>query len=1470
MKLNIFWVVLSAVFLVGFHSHRLSAHDYAFPQDSQYYELNISNHSITGSTPEEACEKFGVSYISEMGPVEDFHINSHNGIALGEGFKCYHKRWGGFIHGQLRCGTNDPDHHIQDEIGYCNMSVTPPPPTCMAGSGDGGGGKGSTGGSFWSQILGVSVGDPIVISSGQNFQDVTDWASSIDQRFNVSRIYRRPINLIDKSAKGFGRNWGFALSQELEFWGGETTLYMVSSGVYKFSGSGQAVPQSPGTHNYSLIRSTSSAVGSVHTVSDGSGVIQTYTQVSDVNALLTGVSWPDGYEITIDRDAGNVMTAMEDNRGQRAEFTWDATSVPGNTTPVITSIMIDTDYDSVSFAPEGALTYQYEIEGNSQYAPVLTSSELVDIASGEVREHYLFDYSDGNLTSIGDGRLGASGDPYEYATFEFAFDPVTGRSRAISVTLANGADRYEVGLPVGSADAYTVTVTNPLGKDTVYSFQGGIGNERLTNVEGIASSNCVASNAATTQSAAGRPVEVIERNGSRSLTTYDSIGRVLTSMRDADGANPQTATYTWPAGNLRKPLSVEHGGLKTSFTYDADGLVTSVAQEDVLAGSPDFGKVRTTTYGYTTLASGLKVITLVDGPGLPADGINDVSTFEYDAIGRVTKATNPNGLVEEVLAFDASGLPTLIKDHQGFQWALEYDLEGQLLKSTFAPNGVNESTTYTYDIIGQMISSTDSLGRTWTYTYDEARRLIEIGAPSGDTIAFNYNVMGNVTRIEYSDLGSVLTYLEQTQYDELGRILQAVGANGQTTGFTHDVEDNLSTMTDAIGFQTTNSYDALNRLTDIVDRASYTTSMEHDDLDQLTQFTDPRGIETQMVYNGFGDLLSEVSADRGTMSYSYDSRGLVTSMTDGRGVVMTYAYDDGGRITDKEFPSDPSLDQTFIYFPSTSTQVYNRGNLRLAYDQTGRSDLANHNDRNALRNDWRTIETIKYRLNYFPNGEGEITRLDYPSGSRALYTYDADGQVATVRWTPKDPVTGSFGATQNVMTGMTYLPFGPLKGAVYADGGVLTATYDTSYRLTGLSDVRAGVTLRDETYNWTTRDNLAGVTDNLDPLQSQNFTYTSREKLAGADGAWGEFDYGYDGVGNRTSLTSLISGTSTLDLYSYPPTSNRLQSIASGSSSMRTLTYDAAGNVTYDNRNGQGYGYTYDAANRMSSFAINGVVQAEYEYNYLGQQVVRRLTQAGQTIHSVHDAAGQRVAEYLFDAAAGTSSLIREYIWTNGTLVGVFENGQMYYVHTDQIGRPVFATDSTGAVIWDASYLPFGGVEASSGPNLDLRFPGQWFQSESGLHQNWMRDYDPTTGRYMQADPLGLVDGASVYGYATQNPGRYTDPRGEDSSSRGISIPSPLPPVFTPGTPEATELGKKILKLSSKYNPIDLFFQWCMSSGNSCLDDLEEEQSAAGRAYEICMKTTGSFGPGNARQCKRNYGMRMKNAVTTYLRCIGR
>jgi RHS repeat-associated protein len=83
-----------------------------------------------------------------------------------------------------------------------------------------------------------------------------------------------------------------------------------------------------------------------------------------------------------------------------------------------------------------------------------------------------------------------------------------------------------------------------------------------------------------------------------------------------------------------------------------------------------------------------------------------------------------------------------------------------------------------------------------------------------------------------------------------------------------------------------------------------------------------------------------------------------------------------------------------------------------------------------------------------------------------------------------------------------------------------------------------------------------------------------------------------------------------------------------------------------------------------------------------------------------------------------------------------------------------------------ATYLPFGGVHTYTGALASARFPGQWFQSESGLHQNWMRDYDPTIARYIQADTLGLVDGPSLYTYVLGNPFKYVDFTGTEEKGK--------------------------------------------------------------------------------------------------------
>jgi len=1323
-------------------------------------------------------QEYAPAYLAKISGTREEEV-SNNGSITGMNYECdityvpigttntETQTW----HVAYYCPTQDGaainSYNLSNSIvieGWC-PSPPPPPNQCdKSSSGSGGGASSGFGGDPGRK----GVGNPVYVGDGAKVETSNDWTSSLDSRFRFDRSYSsKGTGSGGLAETGFGVKWSTPWTQRLQRNGVSHTLSLYGGGGFSFTYNYSTASWESNTFDHSYeFRGSVASEGGRYVVETGSGYKELYEKVNSTLSLLSERRWPDGYSIYFSYDAAANLEAIEDNKGQRAEFSWSDTLNPNQVVLVATKIEIDTDFGGVTFAPELEISYGYDTDTLNTSNLYLVSAVTSETVSNTIVAdwEYVYDQSDsvnlrGKLLSVSDGRLDATGNPYGYAQFTYSD---TSGTRATSTSHIGNNDTHLISGRTDTATGYDVTVTNPLGKETIYSFERVADQDRIVDVEGVSTSSCLPSNASVTRDTlTGRILERIERNGARTVMTRDSLGRILTRTEDAHGIAPRVTTYTWPASSLRKPLTRQTAELKDTFTYDPEGMLLTYSQEDVLLGSPDFGNVRTTTYNYTTLASGLKVMTSVDGPGLLSDGVTDVTTYEYDALGRLTKTTDPNDITMEVLAFGTSGLPSQIKDQKEFIWELDYDLEGQLISSAFRPTSVNDVTTYSYDIIGQMTSSTDSLGRTWDYLYDEARRLVRIEAPSGETIDFEHDAMGNVTQTKYSDASAVMTYLEETQYDELGRILQALGSNSQIMQFSHDVEDNLATVTDSIGLQSSNSYDALNRLTAIVDRANYTTVMEHDESDQLTSFTDPRGIETQMVYNGFGELVSEVSADRGTMSYTYNNRGLPASMTDGRGTITNYTYDDGGRVTWKKFPADSALDQRFVYWTMTTSQKYNRGDLRYVDDQSGRTLFSSNTNRGTLQNDWRQIDGIQYKVKYLTREEGELYRMEYPSKSRIYVYYNTDGELKKLRWFAFDEAIGSYVPSQTVIENMEYLPMGPLSSARFGDVGVMTASYDSSYRLTGLTDNYFGTILRDETYNWTTRDNLAGVTSNLDALQNQSFVYTSREKLSSADGAWGEFDYGYDAVGNRSSFTSLVNGTSVLDLYTYPATNNQLQSVAFGGGGTRALTYDAAGNVTYDNRNSQGYSYTYDAANRMSTFSINGVVQAEYEYNFLGQQVIRRLTQTGETIHSVHDAAGNRIAEYLYDEVANTSSLIREYIWANNMLVGVFENGQMYFVRTDHIGRPVFATDTTGTKVWDASYLPFGGVQSSSGPNPDLRFPGQWFQSETGLHQNWMRDYDPTLGRYLQADPLGLVDGASVYGYALQNPGRYTDPRGE-------------------------------------------------------------------------------------------------------------
>ncbi len=134
------------------------------------------------------------------------------------------------------------------------------------------------------------------------------------------------------------------------------------------------------------------------------------------------------------------------------------------------------------------------------------------------------------------------------------------------------------------------------------------------------------------------------------------------------------------------------------------------------------------------------------------------------------------------------------------------------------------------------------------------------------------------------------------------------------------------------------------------------------------------------------------------------------------------------------------------------------------------------------------------------------------------------------------------------------------------------------------------------------------------------------------------------------------------------------------------------------------------------------------------------------------------------DGTAGTieklerdGSPLRDYIYFNGRpfALMVYETSKagLYYFINDHLGTPRRLVTSTSQPVWQAAYFPFGEAQVTVETVINnLRFPGQYFDVETGLHYNWHRFYDPETGRYISADPIGLDGGINLYAYVNGDP----------------------------------------------------------------------------------------------------------------------
>lgn len=758
-------------------------------------------------------------------------------------------------------------------------------------------------------------------------------------------------------------------------------------------------------------------------------------------------------------------------------------------------------------------------------------------------------------------------------------------------------------------------------------------------------------------------------------------------------------------------------------------------------------RVATMTYN----AAGL--VETVDGP---RTDVADITRYTYNAQGRLATATDALGHVTSYDAYDLYGHPGKVTDANGIVTLMTYTPEGWLATTTRDANGTPSVTTLTYDAVGNIIQTTDADGMTLKYTFDDASRLTDITDGQGNRVHYTLDAAGNRTKEETFDAsGTVRRSLSRT-FNSLSQLLTVTDALNRTvlsfdTTDGYDTEGHPVHSADARGVQRKQGYDALNRLVSTIEdynganpaTANTTSVSSHDASDNVTGISDPDGLNTLYDHNGLGDLTGIHSPDTGTTTFTVDAAGNRLTQTDAKGITTTYAYDALNRRTLAGY-ADTSLNVSYHYDEANTvtgcaasapigrlTRIVEQAvTTTYCYDARG-----NVIQKRQTQGDATDTVAYSYTL------ADRIHTETRPSGAVVTYSYDTLGQIAGLTVTPPG------GTTQAVVSNATYLPFGPIQSYTLGNGQTVSRTYDANYRITDIVSPALELHfIRD------VMGNITGVSEA--GTGSESYRYDPLYRLASVDDPAGQAieAYTYNKTGDRLSKTGSGLATGT---YGYQPGTHWLTSIGTAS-----RTYDANGNTTGNAFAGETWGYGYNDHNRMTVVQRNGQTVGSYVYNSLEQRTSK--TADGTTTRFAYDEGSQLLSE-------ATGNAARDYLWIGGIPVGVLDNpgaASLNYVHADALGSPRVVTTGAGAITWRWSYTsnPLGEAKPTSttGYSLNLRFPGQYRDQESGLNQNVNRDYSPDVGRYIQADPSGLQAGPSMFAYVSNSPLQRVDPLGLD------------------------------------------------------------------------------------------------------------
>ncbi|GKS06013.1 hypothetical protein PSTH1771_13375 [Pseudomonas syringae pv. theae] len=624
-----------------------------------------------------------------------------------------------------------------------------------------------------------------------------------------------------------------------------------------------------------------------------------------------------------------------------------------------------------------------------------------------------------------------------------------------------------------------------------------------------------------------------------------------------------------------------------------------------------------------------------------------------------------------------------------------------------------------------MASSTDALNNTTTLERKPGGEVLRIDHPDGSRERFTYNAHGQV--------------------------LTHTNGKDQTTHLARNARGLPVRRQDPKGLMVAYQYDKALRLVALTNEndATYTFAYDHSDrlieekrIDQLTRRFSYNlgGHLTQVEETGYGE---KGERPQRSTYFERDSIGrLLARLNDD--ARQDFQYDDSDRLLSiQRKPTD-----------SGRKLGVTAEKLEFAYDILGRL-TKEASPQGALAYDYDTLGNLTTLT--LPTGQ-HLNHLYYGSGH--LHQLNLDGQL--ISDIERDDLHREIYRTQGKLTSC----FG------YDAVGRKAWQYATTLPAEKLSQIQNPLIKPERyvehVYNAIHRRyeyDLAGeLSRTLDKLRGEvSYEYEANGRLL-EQNPKKRFEgeaFRYDAAGNRLNFN-----TSRFDHVK----DNRLKEWRN-----HEYKYDAWGNLI-EKIVGivRWQTFTYDSENRLVKTETMANSQVEttssYQYDSLGRRVGKQSNIKGQTDQKHFLWQGLRM---LREESPEQSSL---YLYEPGSYAplarvdqkeGETEN-TVYYYHTDQIGTPLEMTDAEGHIVWQAKYAPWGLIKqlVVNEVEQNLRFQGQYFDVETGLHYNTFRYYDPEIGRFITQDPIGLSGGDNLYLYAP-NPYGWVDPWGLCNSSSG-------------------------------------------------------------------------------------------------------